>query len=144
MASGKLKQPLSYLLKHFLHKLQVQEKTKSSLDLPLVRVQTIKGLMTKTTGRFRESHENIRSKDSLHRVTARIRVVPERVTGGTQSRTRIKTKEAPMMNLIPVSILQKVSMFPNENHLFEQKAVIPPELIIPWTILKSLSIINTE
>ena len=107
-------------MKHFLHKLQVQEKTTSSLDLPLVRVQTIKGMMAKTTGRFRESHENIRSKDSLHRVTARIRVVPERMMGGTQSRTRIKTKEAPMMNLIPVSILQKVSMFPNENHLFEQ------------------------
>ena len=120
MASGKLKQPLSYLLKHFLHKLQVQEKTTSSLDLPLVRVLTIKGMMTKTTERFRESQENIRSKDSLHRVTARIRVVPERVMVGTQSRIRIKTKEAPMMNLIPVSILQKVSMFPNENHLFEQ------------------------
>ena len=126
MTSGKMKQLLSYLLNNFPHKLQVQEKTTSSLDSPLVQVQTIKGTMTKTR-HFRESHERIRSKDSLHRVTARTTVGPERMMGGTQSRIRKKTKETPMMNLNPVSILQKVSMFPNENHLFKQQVVIPRE-----------------
>lgn len=82
----------------------------NSLDSTLVRVKTTNGRMKISPGPFQESHEHIRTTNSLRQVTAKIRVGPEMMMGRIQSLTGVNTREAPMTTLTQIWILQKVSI----------------------------------
>lgn len=109
----------------------------TSLDSTPVRVQKAKGTTMKNPGRFRESNERLRTEDSLRRVTARTKVDQKKVAGRIQSFT-VTTKEALKT---PVSISQKVRMFPKE--IF--KLSIYFLKVFPlWPLLSSPSFFTNE